>query len=151
MKKELKIRIADYKEVEKLLEQAGAKFIKQDTSTYTYFTQPAGKVLKITQNNEGSFKTVIERSGDQFNIIENSALDDPKELLEEYSKEHGIKKAMSNIRRFFEYKDLIITTNQFKDIGQFLILEGDNPKLSFITEVLGIKNAQVITKSFDDL
>ena len=78
MGKELKIRITDYKEVEKLLEQAGAKFIKQDTSTYTYFNQPKGKVLKITQNSEGSFKTVIEKDGDQFNIVENSPLETQK-------------------------------------------------------------------------
>ena len=71
--------------------------------------------------------------------------------MEQYAKEYGIKKALTNIRRFFRYKDLTITTNQFKNIGQFLIIEGDNPSLAFVKEVLGIKNPEVITDSFDNL
>jgi adenylate cyclase class IV len=149
MAKELKIKIDNPEEVEKKLLSIGAEFTDESTHNYTYFQQLEGKVLKITRNNEGIFKTRLERKDGKWKIIENSPITEEKAKTLE--KENEVKRKMKNKRRFYRYESIIISINSFPDIGNFLILEAENPKVEFITNKLGINKPKIITASFDNL
>lgn len=151
MKKELKIRITDQGAIEKRLVKAGAKFLKQATSTYIYFNQPEGKVWKITKNDEGLFETILEKDEEYFRIIKNAPVSNTKELEELLIRELGIKKKLKNIRRFYKYQQFIISTNQIEGVGLFLIIEGRNPTIKIVEEILQMKNPEIVTKSFDQV
>ena len=150
MTRELKIRIEDYEAIEAKLLKIGAKFDKEIKYRYLYFNQPEGKVLKITERDGQFFLSKLELKGQNFEVQEPRLLKDVGQVIAKLSKEFGVKKRLVNKRRFFKYKDHVISTNR---IGgwQFLIIEGESPDISVVTDDLGIKSPNVITESFDNL
>ena len=151
MREELKIRIRGYKDIEKNLVRLGAKFIKEINATDTYFTQPAGEVLKITEDERGDFLVNLKSKRGKFEIVGYKPINDVKKVKNELSERFGIKCILKKKRRFFDYKNYIININLIKDIGEFLVLEGENLTPSVISDELEIKNAEFITVSFDEL
>ncbi len=153
MRRELKIRINDYEEVEKKLLGLGAKFIKQAKARDLYFNQPEGKVLKLTENDEGFFETRLERRGNHFYFTKKQAVSDLASAADRLLKNFTVKKRIVNKQRFFSYKGFLISTNRIDRVGQFLVIESHkyNPTVSFVTNELGIKNPEVVTESFDNL
>ncbi len=150
---EIKVKIADYKAAEANLIKLGAKFIKDQTHTYTYFNQPRDKVLKITKNDEGIFRTELKLKGDQFVFTKRQKLTkvEATELESDLKKKFGIKKRLTNHARLFELDGYLVSTDQIEGVGQFLIVMGDDPKISFITDKIGLKNPEIVTESFDNL
>ncbi len=151
MKKELKIRIHDYKRVEKNLLKRGARFSRKVEVRDTYFNQEPGKVLKITESSEGDFLFALESENGGFRITRKEAVKDVEKTKTALAKEFGLKCVLEKRMRFFEFGDYAININLIDDVGEFLILEGENPTKEFIEEKLGIKNPEYITVSFDEL
>ena len=74
MPEELKIRIHDYRKVESHLKKIGAKFFEELNVTDTYFKQPKGKVLKITEDEKGVFLVNLEAKDNKFDIVDRKSV-----------------------------------------------------------------------------
>ena len=151
MRKELKIRLTDPQALIEKLSSIGAKYLRDITYEYTYFNQPEGKVLKLTKKDSKTNKTVIEREGDRFVIKSSDELSNPKEVAQQLTSEYGIKRHLLNHRSFYEYGEYELSINNIESLGIFLIVEGEDPQLDFVTDTLDIKRPEVIKVSFDNL
>lgn len=148
---ELKVRISSPQEIEDKLKKLGAVFQSETFFVDIYFKQPSGKVLKISDGKEGPFLFVIEKRGDNFEIVKREKVENVEELREELSVKHGVKKVLRGILRFFSLNDYKITIDVIDNVGNFLIVTGENPTKDFVEKKLGIQNPEYITVSFDDL
>lgn len=151
MTEELKIRIHDYKKVEEKLKKLGAKFTKEISVVDTYFKQPTDKVLKITEDERRNFLVNIKSKNGKFEIVKYEKIDNAEQLKRELTHEFGIKCILKKKRRFFDFENYIININLIEDVGEFLIVEGENLFPEIITEKLKIKNPELITVSFAEL
>jgi adenylate cyclase class IV len=151
MAEELKIRIQDYKEVEKNLIKKGAKFSEEISVVDTYFKQPAGEVLKITEDDRGDFLVNLKLKNGKFEIAKYEPIADARKIKKELSGKFGVKCILKKKRRFFDFGDYRININLIEDVGEFLIIEGENLTPEVITEELGLKNPEFVTVSFDEL
>jgi adenylate cyclase class IV len=149
VRKELKIQIDDVEAVEKRLQELGAKFTGGSIHQYTYFNQPEGNVLKVTQTDTDNFLSQLELQNNMFSIVPEKSINHEK--IEELKKKYGVKKHLTNIRRFYDYKDNLISVNLIDDVGQFLIIESENPSLELAKKIAGTDNPKIITASFDNL
>jgi len=151
MPEELKIRIHDYRKVESHLKKIGAKFFEELNVTDTYFKQPKGKVLKITEDEKGVFLVNLEAKDNKFDIVKYERIDNMKKTKKELSDKFGVKCVLKKKRRFFDFENYSININLIEDVGEFLIVEGQNLSKDLITKKLGIKNPKFINVSFDEL
>lgn len=151
MVEELKIRIRDYKKVEKNLIKLGAKFSEEIDVVDTYFKQPTGKVLKITEDNRGNFLVNLKSENGKFKIVKYEPIDNVDRVKSELTKKFSVKCVLKKKRRFFDFENYKININLIEDVGKFLIVEGENLAPEIITEKLKIKNPEFVTVSFDDL
>ena len=151
MPEELKIRIHDYKKIEEHLLNLGAKFLEEINVTDTYFEQPSGEVLKITEDDKGDFLVNLKLKEGKSEIIKYERIDNVNEVKKELVDKFGIKCILKKKRRFFNFEDYMININLIKDVGEFLIVEGENLSPEIITKELSIKNPEFITVSFDEL
>ena len=151
MKKEIKIRIHDYKKVEKKLVKFGGKFREQIDVVDTYFNQPNGKVLKITEDNKGNFLVKLKSNNGGFEIVQYDKIDDVNKSKREFSEKFGVESILKKKRRFFDLDNFSVNINLIENIGEFLIAEGDNVTNETITETLEFKNPEFITVPFNKL
>src|SRR5260221_11329960 len=153
MAQELKIRIDDYKQIEKELKNLGALFIEEKIFIDTYFNQPSDHVLKLAKINNKFFLEELKAKNGKFNFVKDQPLsnDESEEIKEQLTKQFGIKRELQGTRKNFQLEDFRITLNLIDDVGEFLILIGENPTEEFITEKLDIKNPDYIRVSFDEL
>ncbi len=100
MTEELKIRITDYKKVEHDLIKIGARFKEEIYVVDTYFNQPRGEVLKITEDDKGDFLVNLKAKDGNFNIVKYEKIDNSKEIKKELTKKYGIKCVLKKKRRF---------------------------------------------------
>jgi adenylate cyclase class IV len=150
MKRELKMRVNSLAEVEKQIIRLGGKLIKEDTQEYTYFNQPEGHVLKLTKKHEGTFKTVLEAHDGTFHIISSNPVTDEQTAMAELSATYGIKRKLVNHRKIYINGDEEQSLNNIEGVGQFLIIESDNPGLDSAAK-LSVYDPEIITVSFDNL
>ena len=151
MIEELKVRIHDYKKVEENLKRLGAKFSEEIDVVDTYFNPPKGEVLKITEDDKGDFLVNLKSKDGKFEIVKYEKIDNVEEVKKELSEKFGVKCVLKKKRRFWYLEDFMININLIEDVGEFLIVECENPTPEIITEKLGIKNPEFITVSFDEL
>lgn len=151
MAEELKIRIRDYKKVERNLVKLGARFSEEISVVDTYFRQPAGKVLKITEDDRGDFLVNLESKNGKFEIIRYEKVGDVERLKKELTRRFGVKCILRKKRRFFDFGNYMININLIEEVGEFLIVEGENLSRDIITKKLGIRKPEFITVSFDEL
>jgi len=151
MSEELKIRIRDYKKVEENLVKCGAKFSEEIDVVDTYFRQPVGEVLKITEDNRGNFLVNLKSKDGKFEIVKYEPIDNIDRVKSDLTKKFGVKCVLKKKRRFFDFENYKININFIEDVGEFLIVEGENLAREIITEKLKIKNPEFITVSFDEL
>lgn len=151
MNKELKIRLAGQQAIAAKLRELGAKHSHDATYEYTYFNQPEGKVLKLTKKDGQTVKTVIEREDGRFVIKSSDELANPEEVTRQLTEQYGVKRYLVNHRSFYQYNGNEISTNNIEGVGTFLIIEGNDPQLDFVTDTLGIKNPEIVKDSFDNL
>jgi len=151
MVEELKIRIHNYKKIEKMLKTLGWKFTEEINVVDTYFNPPKSEVLKITEDDKGNFLVNLKSIEGKFQIVKYEKIDDVKKLKKELTDKNGIKCILKKKRRFWYLGNLMININLIEDVGEFLIVEGENLTPEIITEKLQIKNPEFITVSFDEL
>ena len=151
MAEELKIRIRDYKKVEEHLIRLGAKFSGESDVVDTYFKQPAGEVLKITEDDRGNSLVNLKSRNSKFEIVKNEKISNVKKIKDGLTKKFGVKCILKKKRRFFDFENYKININLIEDVGEFLIVEGENLAPEIITEKLKIKNPEFIAVSFDEL
>lgn len=150
MREELKIRIRNSPEVDKGLLQKGAKFSHEFHVVDTYFQQPKGEVLKITEDETGNFLVNLKARDGKFEIVKYQKLDNVGEEKSKLQRQFGVKAILKKKRRFFDFQQYIINVNIIKDVGEFLIVEGERVSPAIFHE-LGIENPKFITVSFDEL
>ena len=150
MKRELKLRVKSLAEVEQRIVVMGGELMKQDTQKYTYFNQPEGHVLKLTKKREGTFKTVLKAHDGKFDIISSDPVENEQKVMDELAAAYGIKRTLINHRKVYINGDEEQSLNDIEGVGQFLIIESDNPTLESAAK-LGVHNPEIITVSFDNL
>lgn len=151
MAEEIKVRINDYKKVEEQLLQLGASFTEEISVVDTYFNQPAGEVLKITEDDKGNFLVQLKARDGKFEIEEYKRIDDVENVKRDLREKLGVKCVLRKKRRFFDFGDVTININLIEDLGEFLIVEGEHLRPEFITDKLRIKNPEFVSVSFDEL
>jgi len=151
MAEELKIRIKGYKEVEKHLEKLGARFIEEINAVDTYFKQPKGEVLKITEDERGDFLVNLKSKDGKFRVVKYEKIDDAEKLKGELTHEFGVKCILRKRRRFFDFGGYRININLIEDVGEFLIVEGEGLSPEAIAKKLKIRNPEIVTVSFDEM
>ena len=151
MVEELKIRIRDYKKVEGNLIKLGAKFSEEIDVVDTYFKQPVGEVLKIAEDNRGNFLVNLKSRDGKFKIVKYEPIDNVTKIKDDLTKKFGIKCVLKKKRRFFDFENYKININLIEDVGEFLIVEGENLAPEIITEKFKINNPEFVTVSFDEL
>ena len=148
---ELKLRVEDYRKIEHRLDDLGAKFIQELNVVDTYFNQPKGKVLKIEQDERGNFISKLEAHKGRFKILESKKVKNIEKEKNHLKEKFGIKAILKKKRRQWELGDTLFDFNLIENVGDFLILNSENPHKSTVTDLLGIKNPEYITVSFDEL
>ncbi len=151
MVRELKVKISDYREVEKLLTSKGGQFTHELNVTDSYFNQPAGRVLKISEDERGTFLVELEADAGGFEIRRYEQIGEGGEVKEELEQRHGIRCILKKKRRFFTYKDAVININLIEGLGDFLVLEAEAPDPQIIEDDLGLRNPEYIRVPFDEL
>lgn len=151
MAQELKIKISNLKQTEEFLRGKGAQFIEELTVKDTYFKQPDGKVLKISEDNRADFIVKIDNEGETFKIVSKNKIEDISQTKRELTKKYEIKCVLNKKRRLFRWDNYIIDLNLIDNVGDFLVLQGENLSKDIITERLKIKDPEFIHVSFDEL
>lgn len=130
--------------------RAGGRLTGRATYEYVYFNQPNGDVLKITKKPTGTFQTIIKARDGMFDIVSSDPVSNEKELIAKLATKFGVKKKLINHRTFFAFEQSEVSLNDIEGLGNFLIIESEDPSLAVVAR-LGIDNPEVVTKSFDNL
>ena len=151
MTEEVKIRIRGYRKLERHLKKLGARFTEEIDVTDTYFKQPAGEVLKITEDDRGDFLVKLKSRNGKFQIVGYEPVDDAEKMKRDMAKKFGVKCILKKKRRFFDFEGYKININLIEGMGEFLIVEGESLAPEIVAERLKIKNPEFVTVSFDEL
>ncbi len=151
MSEELKVHISNYKIIERKLLEKGCKFLEETKFIDTYYKQPKGVVLKIVEKNKGDFLNFFQAANGKFEVVKDESINNAKELKKELTSQYGVKRVLKGKRKFFQFKEYKIIFNLIENVGEFLILVGENPSKSFIENELEIKNPKYISVSFDEV
>lgn len=151
MAQELKLKIDNYEHIEINLQKKGAKLTSETFFVDTYFNQPKGRVYKIVEKNQGAFINVFQAVNGKFEVVTEAAIRNPEETKEELNSKYGIKRIIKGTRKFYSLKNLTIIFNLINNVGEFLIVVGEDPTKDFIEKELEIQNPEYITTSFDEL
>ncbi len=151
MIQEIKAKVYDVQEIERRLMQNGAKVIDQTYFIDTYFHQPKGGVLKIVEKKKGAFINIFQAIDGKFEVVKDEQIDNLEELKRKLVAQYGIKRIMKGSRKFFQLRNYQIIFNLIDDVGNFIIVTGENPSKEFVEKDLGIKKPEYITVSFDEV
>ncbi|MBU0460719.1 MAG: CYTH domain-containing protein [Nanoarchaeota archaeon] len=151
MGEELKIKIENHKEIEEKLQQLGAKFTEELNVTDTYFNQPSDEVLKITEDERGDFLVNLKSKEGKFEIVKYEKVENIDKIKKELTNKHGIKCILKKKRRFFDFQSYKININLIEDLGEFLIVEGENLTEDIISNKLKMDNPEFVKVPFCDL
>ncbi len=151
MLKELKVKIKNLPALENKLKEIGAKFDSELNATDTYFKQDTGLVLKTVEDERGNFLSILEAEKGTFVIKERTKLEDINSKKEELSKKFGIHRILKKVRKIYNYKEFKIDLNLIEDVGDFLILVGENPISNIIENDLGLTNPEYVRVPFSEL
>lgn len=104
----------------------------------------------MTESDGKTYKTVLELNEGKFEIISSNLLVDERGVRDEFESKFGAKKELTNHRQFFALGNSTISINQIEGVGDFLIIEAENPTSEILYE-LGISKDAIVTASFDNL
>jgi len=155
--KELKIQILNYRKIEKDLQNLGGVLYETKKIVDTYFKiKNANSVLKIAEyNNETFFLEELEKNQNGgFEIINEKkieGLDKTNEIKAELKIKFGIKCILKAERHYFRFPQFRVIINLIDNVGEFLILTGENISEEMITKILMIENPKFIRVPFSDL
>jgi predicted adenylyl cyclase CyaB len=145
---EVKIKVKSIEKIKKQLKKIGAEFVEEQKEIDTYFNQVKGNVLKIREGGKGDMLFKINTEGKTF-TEETEDISDTEETKKKLTKLYGIRCIIKKKRYFYIYKNLDVSIDCVKDIGCFLVIEGDNPEK--LLEILGYSKNDIIPKSFCEI
>lgn len=155
--KELKIQILDYRKIEEKLKNLGGELYETKKIVDTYFkTKDANSVLKIAEyDSETFFLEELEKNqSGGFEIINEKkieGLDKANEIKAELKIKFGVKCILKAERHYFRFSQFRVIINLIDNVGEFLILTGENISEEMITKTLKIENPKFIRVPFSDL
>ncbi len=147
---ERKIRIDNLEEIENKLKIAGACLIEELEIVDTYYKQPEGSVLKITENDHGNFLVKLKEIDGKFEFIKNEKVEKLKPLKDALKEKYGRDIIVDKQMWFYRWKEYIASINLIDEIGNFLVVRGHSVPEDIFAD-LGIQNPEVITVPFSEL
>lgn len=152
MTQELKIKLTDPQAIEDKVQNLGATLLGETEFTDTYFNQPEGDVFKVSDTKDGYQLIQLHKTPEgKFEFTKNNKIENANEVIAEMGNEYGIRCILKGKRKTFTLNDLTVTFHTIENVGQFLIVSGENPTQDFIVNRLGLQNPEYITVSFDKL
>ncbi|MBI1973787.1 hypothetical protein HYS54_03150 [Candidatus Micrarchaeota archaeon] len=151
MAEEIKVRIRDRKAAERRITSKGGRFTGEISVRDSYFNQPAGETLKVTEDDRGNFVVRLHTSNGKFQITEYRRIRDAEKMKRKFGKLYGLKCVLHKKRRFFSLGKLKININVTRELGSFLIVEGENLNKPAVMKALGIQHPDYVTLAFDEL
>lgn len=151
MSQELKVCIHHVQILEKKLQRIGATLTDETYFIDTYFCQEPGRVLKIVEKKSGFFLNIFQAIDGKFKVIKDESITNPHQLKSQFSSQFGIRRILKGKRKFFQFQGYTIILNLIENVGDFLIITGENPSKDFVEKKLDIKNPEYITVSFDEI
>jgi len=147
---ERKIRITNIEEAEKKLLSAGAIFQNEMEASDTYYKQPEGHVLKVTENDYGKFLIQLVQKGGKFEVTRHEKIEKPRELKNALKERYGRDIILDKKRRRFEWKEYNLGIYIIEDVGDFLIVKGEVVQDSLFAE-LGFDEPEFVEFPFSEL
>lgn len=151
MDKELKIKIYDLEKMKQHVTGLGASFVKEIKIKDTYFNQPKGEVLKLSETSEGNYLAHLKAKSGGFAYLQNDKIHDAKEMKRSLGQRFGIKSVLMKKRRSYRFKDYLLDINIIQNVGNFLVVSGPSVSKKTVRSVLKIKKPLYITVPFDEL
>ena len=151
MARELKIRLGDKQQAITKLTSLGGEYVNDTGSVHTYFNQPDGLVLKLVEMNGVVTLDILKREGENFIIVSQEPVKNQAAMLEKLKDQYGIKTKLTMRARSYQLQDYKVGLYDIENVGEFLILTGDNPTVELLDKWFAIKSPEVITVSFDNL
>jgi adenylate cyclase class IV len=151
--RELKIRVDDMNALLARLEAMGAKRGDHLHVTTTYFRQPLGEVLKLSQDETGTFLVQLKAANGGFELLSTEVVDDVDTLRAELTEQYGEKSVLVKEEIYFTIpeKSYVLDLTLIPGVGEFLVIQDDDPHLDIVRNDLGIANPVTITVPFDEL
>lgn len=134
-----------------VLKEIGARYVGISDTEHTYFNQTDGKVLKIVMKDGKPFLHKLHEENGLFVFDSREPITDLATESARLENSFGIKLKQKMHAEKYEYKDYTIGLYEIEKLGEFLILEGDNPTTKQLDDWLGVQDPEIITKSFSDL
>jgi len=152
MASELKAHLTDWKKTAAGLYDRGATLQAELSLTDTYYLQPQGFVLKITQTKAGATLVKLKAEGKGFTTLSSERIDAEKLEAKKQglAKEFGVRAELKKRRLVFGYQHYAVLLELIEGLGEFMIVQGETVPPS-IFEELGVDNPQFVTVSFDEL
>lgn len=159
---EIKARIK-IKEIKEILDELGAKFIKEEEQRDLYFSHPSrdfGKTdeaLRVREIKNDYFLTYKGRKFDpQTKTREEIEVKTEKGILELLKRlNFSVKGRVEKKRALYKCDDLKICLDKVKGLGEFLEIEGDSlkdkEKMFKLLKKLNIEREKLIRKSYLEL
>ena len=151
MPEELKLKIIDPKKTEESLLAKGATYLGAHNYTDTYFHQPAGKVMKISENEHGAHIVHLTSDGNKWRIDEVSEINNAQGVINDYANQIGKKKVLHRRSRTWKLDQYKLNINSIEGLGDFLIIEGEGLDALAVMKMLDMENPKFITTSFDNI
>jgi len=151
MARELKIWLYDRQQVIAKLTALGGEHLNDTSSIHTYFNQPDGQVLKLVEMNGAITLDILKRQGKNFVIVSQEPVENQAAMLEKLKNQYGIKTKLTMHSKSYQLQGYKIGLYDIENVGEFLILTGDNPTVELLDKWFAIKLPKVVTVSFDNL
>jgi adenylate cyclase class IV len=152
MLSELKIRLLHPEAAREKLIALDAVLVTEEQEVDTYFRQPDGKVLKLTETRSGTWAIELEKRGSGFAIVSRKAVDDVHAMRKKLEEMFGIDCTLRKKKESFRWNEWTFHILGIDNVGTFLIIEGESPlPASLVTENLGIQNPEFISVPFNEL
>lgn len=151
MTEEIKIRIDNYKDVEKKLKELGAVFDKKIDVKDTYFDKSEEEVLKVTEDDTGDYLVNLKSKNGKFEIEMYKEIKKPELMKKKLKKKFGVKCVLKKKRIFYDWREYKVNFNLIDNVGDFIVIEGENLDREETAEQLQIENPEYITVPFSDL
>jgi len=151
MTEEIKARIKNAAALEKIIQKNGSIFSHELGSTDTYFRQPQGRVLKVTEDQRGAFVAELREKSGRFSVTKNERIEDAKKFKMKMKKEYGIESVLKKKIRVFILGKYTINIVSIKGLGSFVVLESDKADVGTLKKIMDSKNPDIISVPFNQL
>lgn len=152
MKKELKIRVNSLEEYEQRLLDQKAVFDSVSKTRHVYFNTSDESVVKLVyEKNKPTVYTELEKIDSGFAFRKQESVIDDKTKYLELKKTCGISTEIIMGAKKYRFDSYIFGLYEVGSVGKFVILQGPDPSVSIVKDILGINAPEIVTQSFDKL